>query len=96
MECDVTRINFLRYESGSVSLSIKEQNDLGKKDIEKLMDIENKWEDSIKQAKVAVPVLEIELEEFKSAFKDMKNWKATCSVIDCVSRNVEGWWFFSK
>ena len=42
VDCDVTRINFLRYESGSVSLSIKEQNDLGKKDIEKLMDIENK------------------------------------------------------
>lgn len=42
MDCDVTRINFLRCESGSVSVSIKEQKDLGKKDIEKLMDIENK------------------------------------------------------
>lgn len=44
--------------------------------------------------KFAVPVLKIELEEFKSAFKGMKNWKATGPVIDYVCRNVEGWWVF--
>ena len=61
------------------------------------MDIKNKWVDSIEQVKFAVPVLKIELEEFKSAFKGMKNWKATGPVIDYVCRNVEGWWvFFSK
>ena len=49
---DVVRVSCLKDKSGAVKVSVHDRKKIWKKDMEKLMNFENEWSDSIDASKV--------------------------------------------
>ena len=49
---DVVRVSCLKDKSGAVKVSVDDRKKIWKKDMEKLMNFENEWSDSIDASKV--------------------------------------------
>ena len=57
---DVVGVNYLKDESGAVKVSVDDRKKIWKEHMEKLMTIENEWNDSIDASKGAVRRIEVE------------------------------------
>ena len=60
---DIVGVSCLKDESGSVKVSMDDQEKIWKELMEKLMKVENEWSDSIDASKVEGAVMRIEVEE---------------------------------
>ena len=74
---DVVGVNCLKYESGAVKVSMDDRKKICKEHMEKLMNVENEWRDSIDASKVEGAVRTIEVEEVQCAMNQMKIGKAS-------------------
>ena len=64
---DVAGISRLKNESGAVKVSVDHRKKIWKKHMEKLMNVENEWSNSINASKVEGAVRRIEVEEVRCA-----------------------------
>ena len=62
---DVVGISCLKDESGAVKVSMTDRKKIWKEHIEKLMNVEDEWIDSIDASKVEGAVRRIEVEEVR-------------------------------
>ena len=62
---DVVGVSCLKDESRAVKVSVDDQKKIWKKHVEKLMNIENRWSDSIDASMVKGAVRRIEVEEVR-------------------------------
>ena len=69
---NVVGLSCLKDESGTVKVSVDDQKKIWKKHIEKLMNVENEWSDSIDSGKVGRAVRIIDVEEVQSAMNRVK------------------------
>ena len=69
---DVVGISCLKDESGAVEVSVDDQKKIWKEHMEKLMNFENEWSDSIDTSKVKGAVRRIEVEEVRCAMNRIK------------------------
>ena len=69
---EVVGISCLKNESGAVGVSVDDQKKIWKEHMEKLMNFENEWSDSIDSSKVEGAVRRIEVEEVRCAMKRIK------------------------
>ena len=60
---DVVGVSCLKDQSGSVKVSVNDRKKIWKKDMEKLMNVENEWSDSTDASKVEGVVRRIEVKE---------------------------------
>ena len=60
---DVIGVSYLKDESVAVKVSVNNRKKIWKEHMEKLMNVENEWSDSIDASKVEGAVRRIELEE---------------------------------
>ena len=67
----------MKDESGAVKVSVDDQKKMWKEHMEKLMNVENEWSDSIDASKVEVAARKIEVEEVQCAMNRMKIEKAS-------------------
>ena len=74
---DVVGVTFLKDESGAMKVNVDGQKTIWKEHMEKLMNVENEWSDSIEASKVEGAVRRIEVEEVQSAMNRMKIRKAS-------------------
>ena len=74
---DVVGVSCLKDESGPVKVSVDDRKKIWKKHMEKLMNVENEWSDSIDASKVERAVRRIEIEEVRCAMNRMKIGKAS-------------------
>ena len=63
-------------KSGAVKVSVDDQNKIWKEHLEKLINVENEWSDSIDHSKVEGTVKRTEVEEVQCAVNRMKIRKA--------------------
>ena len=64
---DVVGVSCLKDESGAVKVSLDDQKKIWKEHMEKLMNVENEWSDSIDASKVEGAVRRIEVKEVRCA-----------------------------
>ena len=64
---DVVGVSCLKDQSGAVKVSVHDRKKIWKEHMEKLMNVENKWSDSIDASKVEGAVRRIEVEEVQCA-----------------------------
>ena len=69
---DVFRFSFLKDETGAVKVSVDDRKKIRKEHMEKSMNVENEWSDSIDASKVVGAVRRIEVEEVWCAINRMK------------------------
>ena len=62
---DVVGVSCLKDESRAVKVSVDDQKKIWKKHVEKLMNIENRWSDSVDASMVKGAVRRIEVEEVR-------------------------------
>ena len=62
---DVVGVSCLKDESRAVKVSVDDQKKVWKKHVEKLMNIENRWSDSVDASMVKGAVRRIEVEEVR-------------------------------
>ena len=74
---DVVGVTCLKDESGAVKVSVVDRKKIWKEHMEKLMNFENEWSDSIDASKVEGAVRRIEVEELRCAMNRMKIGTAT-------------------
>ena len=74
---DVDGVSCLKDESVAVKVSVDDRNKIWKEHMEKLMNVENEWSDSIDTSKVEGVVRRIEVKEVLCAMNCMKNGKAS-------------------
>ena len=74
---DVVGVSCLKDESGAVKVSVDDRKKIWKEYMEKLMNVENEWSDSIGASKVEGAVRTIEVEEVRCAMNRMKIGKAS-------------------
>ena len=74
---DVAEVSFLKDKSVAVKVSRDDQKKISKEHVEKLMNVENEWSDSIDASKVEGAVTRIEVEEVGCAVNCMKIRKAS-------------------
>ena len=74
---DVVGVSCLKDKSGVVKVSVDDQKKIRKEHMEKLMNVENEWSDSIDASKVEGAVRRIEVEEVWCAMNRMKIGKAS-------------------
>ena len=74
---DVVGISCLKDKSGAVKVSVDDRKKIWKEHMEKLMNVENEWSDSIDASKVEGAVRRIEVEEVRCAMNRMKIGKAS-------------------
>ena len=74
---DVVGVSCLKDESGAVNVSVDDRKKIWKEHMEKLMNVENEWSDSIDASKVEGGVRTIEVEEVRCAMNHMKIGKAS-------------------
>ena len=74
---DVVGVICLKDESGAVKVSVDDRKKIWKEHMEKLMNVENEWSDSIDDSKVEGAVRRIEVEEVQCAMNRMKIGKAS-------------------
>ena len=75
---DVVGVGCLKNESGAVKVSVDDQKKICKKHMEKLMNVENEWSDSIDASKVE-GAERIEIDDVRCAMNRMKIGKASGS-----------------
>ena len=73
---DVVGVSCLKDESGEVKVRRDDRKNIWKEHMEKLMNVENEWSDSIDASKVEGAVRRIEVEEVWCAMNRMKIGKA--------------------
>ena len=69
---DVVGVTCLKDESGAVKVSVDDRKKIWKEHMEKLMNVENEWSDSIDASKVEGAARRIEVEEVRCAMNQMK------------------------
>ena len=74
---DVVGISCLKDKSGAAKVSVDDRKKIWKEHMEKLMNVENEWSDSIDASKVEGAVRRIEVEEVQYAMNRMKIGKAS-------------------
>ena len=74
---DVVGVSCLKDESGAVKVSVDNRKQIWKEHMEKLMNVENEWSDSIDASNVEVAVRRIEVEGVRCAMNRMKIVKAS-------------------
>ena len=74
---DAVGVTYLKDESGAVKVSVDDRKKIWKERMEKLMNVENEWGDSIDASKVEGAVRRIEVEEVQCAMNRMKIGKAS-------------------
>ena len=74
---DAVGVSYLKDESGAVKVSVDDRKKIWKERMEKLMNAENEWGDSIDASKVEGAVRRIEVEEVQCAMNRMKIGKAS-------------------
>ena len=74
---DVVGVSCLKDKSGAVKVSMDDRKKIWKELMEKLMNVENEWSDSIDASKVEGAVRRIEVEEVRCAMNPMKIGKAS-------------------
>ena len=74
---DVVGVSCLKDKSGGVKVSVNDQKKIWKEHMEKLMNVENEWSDSIDASEVDGAVRRIEVEEVRCAMSRMKIGKAS-------------------
>ena len=74
---DVVGVSCLKDESRAVKVSVDDRKKIWKEHMEKLMNVENEWSDSIDASKVECAVRRIEVEEVRCAMNRMKIGKAS-------------------
>ena len=74
---DVVGVSFLKDESGMVKVSVDDRKKISKEHMEKLINVDNEWSDSIDACKVEGAVRRIEVEEVRCAMNRMKIGKAS-------------------
>ena len=74
---DAVGISCLKDKSGAVKVSVDDRKKIWKEHMEKLMNVENEWSDSIDASKVEGAVRRIEVEEVRCAMNRMKIGKAS-------------------
>ena len=74
---DVVGVGCLKDESGAVKVSVDDHKKIWKEHMEKLMNVENEWSDSIDASKVEGAVRRIEVEEVRCGMNRMKIRKAS-------------------
>ena len=76
---DVVGVSCLKDASGAVKVSVDDRKKIWKEHIEKLMNVENEWSDSIDTSQVEGAVRRLEVEEVRHAMNRMKIGKASGS-----------------
>ena len=72
---DVAGVSCRQDESGTVKVTVNDRNKIWKEHMEKLMNTENEWRDSIDASKVERVVREIEFEECYESYENREsNW----------------------
>ena len=74
---DVVEVSYLKDESGAVKVSVDDRKKIWKEHMEKLMNVQNEWSNSIDTSKVEGAVRRIEVEEVWWAINRMKIGKAS-------------------
>ena len=74
---DVVGVTCLKDKIGAVKLSMDDRKKIWKEHMEKLMNVENEWSDSIDASKVEGVVRRVEVEEVQCAMNRMKIGKAS-------------------
>ena len=74
---DVVGVSCLKDESGAVKVSIDDRKKIWKEHMEKLINIENEWSDSIDASKVEGAVRRIEVEKVLCVMNRFKIGKAS-------------------
>ena len=74
---DIVGVSCLKDKSGAVKVSMDDRKKIWKEHMEKLMNVENEWSDSIDASKVERAVRRIEIEEVGCAMNRMKIGKAS-------------------
>ena len=77
---DVVGVSCLKDKSGAVKVSVDDRKKIWKEHMEKLMNVENEWSDSIDASKVEDAVRRTEVEEVQCAMNQMKTGKASGST----------------
>ena len=74
---DVVGVRCLKDESGAVKVSVGDRKKIWKELMEKLINVENEWSDSIDASKIEGAVRRIKVEEVRCAMNRMKIGKAS-------------------
>ena len=74
---DIVGVSCLKDEIGAVKASVDDQKKIWKEHMEKLVNVENEWNDSINASKAEGPVRKTEVEEVHCAMNCMKIKKAS-------------------
>ena len=74
---DVVGVSYLKGESGAVKVSVDDLKKIWKEHMEKLMNVENEWSDSIDASKVVGTMKRIEVAEVWCTMNRMKFGKAS-------------------
>ena len=70
-------VSSFKYGSGAVKVRVNDRKKIWKEYMEKLVNVENKWSDSIDVSKVEGAVRRIEIEEVRCAMNRMEAGKAS-------------------
>ena len=74
---DVVRVSSFKYGSGAVKVRVNDRKKIWKEYMEKLVNVENEWTDSIDVSKVEGAVRRIEIEEVRCAMNRMEAGKTS-------------------
>ena len=74
---DVVRVSSFKYGSGAVKIRVNDRKKIWKEYMEKLVNVENEWTDSIDVSKVEGAVRRIEIEEVRCAMNRMEAGKTS-------------------
>ena len=74
---DVVGVSSFKYGSGAVKVRVNDRKKIWKEYMEKLVNVENEWTDSIDVSKVEGAVRRIEIEEVRCAMNRMEAGKAS-------------------
>ena len=74
---DIVGVSCLKDKNGVVKVSVEDGKKIWKEDMEKLMNVENKWSESIDASKVESAVKRIQVKEVQCAMNQMKIGKAS-------------------
>ena len=70
-------VSSFKYGSGAVKVRVNDRKKIWKEYMEKLVNVENKWSDSIDVSKVEGAVRRIEIEEVRCAMNRMEAGKTS-------------------
>ena len=74
---DLVGVSCLKDEVGAVKVSVDDRNKIWKEHMEKLMNVENEWSDSVDAGKIEDAVRRIEVKKVRCAVNRMKTARAS-------------------